>query len=57
MCLQALAPHYEEAATNLKSQNIKLAKVDCTTETELCSSFGVNGDLCLAFGGSRELWS
>lgn len=40
---KALAPHYEEAATVLKNQSIKLAKVDCTAETELCSSYGVNG--------------
>ncbi|GAA5978659.1 hypothetical protein JCM11641_002803 [Rhodosporidiobolus odoratus] len=40
---KALAPHYEEAATILKKDNIKIAKVDCTVETELCSSQGVNG--------------
>lgn len=40
---KALAPQYEEAATLLKPNNIKLAKVDCTAETELCSSHGVNG--------------
>lgn len=40
---KALAPHWEEAATALKEQNIKLAKVDCTAETELCSSFGIQG--------------
>ncbi|WVN89193.1 protein disulfide-isomerase domain [Cryptococcus depauperatus CBS 7841] len=38
-----LAPHYEEAATELKSKNIKLAKVDCTAEQSLCGEFGVNG--------------
>ncbi|GAA5864888.1 hypothetical protein JCM1840_004939 [Sporobolomyces johnsonii] len=40
---KALAPHYEEAATILKKDNIPIAKVDCTVETELCSSMGVNG--------------
>ncbi|BGP19804.1 hypothetical protein JCM10213_003113 [Rhodosporidiobolus nylandii] len=40
---KALAPHYEEAATILKKDNIPIAKVDCTVETELCSSQGVNG--------------
>lgn len=40
---KALAPHYEEAATILKNNSIKLAKVDCTAETELCSAHGVNG--------------
>ncbi|GAA5891706.1 hypothetical protein JCM8208_007376 [Rhodotorula glutinis] len=40
---KALAPHYEEAATILKKDKINIAKVDCTVETELCSSQGVNG--------------
>jgi len=40
---KALAPHYEEAATILKNQSIKIAKVDCTAETELCASYGVQG--------------
>ncbi|KAF2144485.1 uncharacterized protein K452DRAFT_142528 [Aplosporella prunicola CBS 121167] len=40
---KALAPEYEEAATQLKEKNIKLAKVDCTAQTELCQSFGVEG--------------
>jgi hypothetical protein len=39
----SLAPHYEEAATELKSKNIKLAKVDCTVEAELCQDFGIQG--------------
>jgi protein disulfide-isomerase A1 len=37
---KALAPEYEEAATTLKEKNIKLAKVDCTEEADLCQSFG-----------------
>ncbi|TAQ89773.1 hypothetical protein B7494_g1883 [Chlorociboria aeruginascens] len=40
---KALAPEYEEAATTLKEKNIKLAKVDCTEEADLCQSFGVEG--------------
>jgi len=40
---KALAPHYEEAATALKEKNIKLAKVDCVEEAELCQSNGVQG--------------
>lgn len=39
----SLAPHYEEAATELKSKNIKLAKVDCTVEAALCQEFGIQG--------------
>jgi len=40
---KALAPEYEEAATTLKEKDIKLAKVDCTEEAELCQSYGVEG--------------
>ncbi|CED84486.1 Protein disulfide isomerase (prolyl 4-hydroxylase beta subunit) [Phaffia rhodozyma] len=40
---KALAPHYEEAATELKSKNIKLAKIDCTVEADLCQEFGIQG--------------
>ena len=40
---KALAPKYEEAATVLKEKNIKLAKVDCVEEAELCQSKGVQG--------------
>ena len=40
---KALAPEYEEAATTLKEKNIKLAKVDCTEEADLCKSYGVEG--------------
>ncbi|GAA97228.1 uncharacterized protein L969DRAFT_84341 [Mixia osmundae IAM 14324] len=40
---KALAPHYEEAATALKESNIKLAKIDCTQEADLCAELGVNG--------------
>ncbi|KAH8815005.1 thioredoxin-like domain-containing protein [Xylogone sp. PMI_703] len=40
---KALAPEYEEAATTLKEKNIKLAKVDCTEEADLCQSYEVQG--------------
>jgi len=40
---KALAPHYEEAATALKEKNIKLAKVDCVDEADLCQSKGIQG--------------
>lgn len=40
---KALAPEYEEAATALKEKDIHLAKVDCTTEQDLCQSYGVEG--------------
>lgn len=40
---KALAPEYEEAATSLKEKNIKLAKVDCTEESDLCQQYGVEG--------------
>ena len=40
---KALAPHYEEAATALKDKNIKLAKVDCVEQAELCQQKGVQG--------------
>ncbi|KAJ1642233.1 protein disulfide-isomerase precursor, partial [Dispira simplex] len=38
-----LAPEYEKAATALKPKGIPLAKVDCTTEENLCSKYGVKG--------------
>lgn len=40
---KALAPKYEEAAAELKSKNIPLAKVDCTEEEELCKNQGIEG--------------
>src|SRR6266487_2390864 len=40
---KALAPEYEEAATTLKEKDIKLVKVDCTEEAELCQKYGVEG--------------
>ncbi|KAK9240797.1 thioredoxin-like domain-containing protein [Lipomyces kononenkoae] len=42
---KALAPEYEQAATTLKEkhQDIALAKIDCTTESELCNEQGIEG--------------
>jgi thioredoxin-like negative regulator of GroEL len=40
---KALAPHYEEAATELKGKNIKLAKVNCVDEADLCQEHGIQG--------------
>lgn len=40
---KALAPEYEDAATTLKEKDIQLAKVDCTEESDLCQSYGVEG--------------
>jgi protein disulfide-isomerase A1 len=34
---------YEEAATKLKDQGIKLAKVDCTVEEKVCGEQDVKG--------------
>jgi protein disulfide-isomerase A1 len=39
----ALAPKYEEAATELKAKDIPLVKVDCTEEEELCRTYEVDG--------------
>lgn len=61
---KALAPKYEEAATELKSKNIPLVKVDCTAEEELCRTYEVDGyptlkvfrgpDSHKAYGGARQ---
>ncbi|KAL3469454.1 thioredoxin-like domain-containing protein [Aspergillus californicus] len=40
---KALAPKYEEAATELKAKNIALVKVDCTVEEDVCREQGVEG--------------
>lgn len=40
---KALAPEYEKASTELLADKIKLAKVDCTEENELCAEHGVEG--------------
>ncbi|OAQ97416.1 hypothetical protein LLEC1_07423 [Akanthomyces lecanii] len=53
---KALAPEYEEAATSLKEKNIKLAKIDCTEEADLCQSHGVfrGADNVSPYGGQRK---
>ena len=40
---KALAPHYEEAATALKEHGIKLAKVNCVDEADLCAANEIKG--------------
>ncbi|KAF7301708.1 Protein disulfide isomerase [Mycena indigotica] len=40
---KALAPQYEEAASILKGRNIKIAKVDCVDEADLCQANGIQG--------------
>lgn len=40
---KALAPEYEDAATQLKEKQIALAKVDCTEQQDLCQEMGVEG--------------
>lgn len=40
---QALAPEYAAAATELKSENVVLAKVDATEENELAQKYDVQG--------------
>ncbi|EAT83174.1 protein disulfide-isomerase [Parastagonospora nodorum] len=39
----ALAPEYETAATTLKEKDIKVVKIDCTEEQDLCQEYGVMG--------------
>ncbi|KAG9227917.1 hypothetical protein CCMSSC00406_0009751 [Pleurotus cornucopiae] len=40
---KALEPHYEQAATSLKANNIKLADVDCSEEADFCEALKVRG--------------
>ncbi|KAI7892401.1 thioredoxin-like protein [Mucor mucedo] len=40
---KALAPEYEIAATTLKDKEIKIAKVDCTENQDLCQKYDVRG--------------
>ncbi|KZV37369.1 protein disulfide isomerase-like 1-3-like [Dorcoceras hygrometricum] len=40
---QALAPEYAEAAAELKDEEVALAKIDATEETELAQKFDVQG--------------
>lgn len=45
---KALAPHYEEAAATLKDKGIKIAKVDCVDQAELCQANGITGYPCVS---------
>jgi len=38
-----LVPTYEELATSLKADNIRVAKIDCTIETRLQKRFSIRG--------------
>jgi protein disulfide-isomerase A1 len=40
---KALAPEFAKAATALKEENILLAEVDCTVESDICNEVGVRG--------------
>ena len=40
---KALAPHYEEVATTLKERGIKVAKVNCVDEADLCQTNNISG--------------
>lgn len=40
---KALAPEYEQAADALFPDDIRLAKVDCTAEADICNANGVQG--------------
>ncbi|KAI7850927.1 protein disulfide isomerase [Circinella umbellata] len=40
---KALAPEYETAATALKEDQVKLGKVDCTVNQDLCQEYEVRG--------------
>ncbi|XP_073032446.1 protein disulfide isomerase-like 1-4 [Primulina eburnea] len=46
---QALAPEYAEAAAELKDEEVVLAKIDATEETELAQKFDVQGFPTLYF--------
>ncbi|GER57713.1 protein disulfide isomerase [Striga asiatica] len=46
---QSLAPEYAAAATELKTENVKLAKVDATEENELAETYEVQGFPTLYF--------
>jgi len=40
---KALAPEFAKAADALKEENILLAEVDCTVESDICNEVGVRG--------------
>ncbi|KAL2552938.1 Protein disulfide-isomerase [Forsythia ovata] len=53
---KALAPEYAAAATELKAENVKLAKVDATEENELAEKYEIQGFHIVYFfvDGSRN---
>lgn len=52
---KSLAPHYEEAATELKNKHgIKVMKVDCTEQQDLCQEQGIKGYPYVSPSGSRN---
>lgn len=40
---KAIIPEYESAATQLKTDNILVAEVDCTTNNNICAKYSVQG--------------
>lgn len=51
-----MAPEFETAANELKSQKIKLAAVDCTVEKEICEERKIRGYPTLAvFRAGQEV--
>lgn len=46
---KALAPVWEKAATDLRTQPIRLGKVDCTAETSVAKRYGIRGYPTLKF--------
>lgn len=40
---KAMIPEYEKAATELKSDNITLAEIDCTINGDVCNRYNLKG--------------
>jgi protein disulfide-isomerase-like protein len=51
-----LAPVWDQAGSKLKSDNVQVAKVDCTQHAELCSQFNVEGYPTLLYQSSDGEW-
>eukprot|EP01006_Ploeotia_vitrea_P034095 TRINITY_DN65703_c3_g4_i1.p1 TRINITY_DN65703_c3_g4~~TRINITY_DN65703_c3_g4_i1.p1 ORF type:complete len:497 (-),score=340.27 TRINITY_DN65703_c3_g4_i1:196-1686(-) len=55
---KALAPEYDEAAEKIDGKNAgKLAKVDCTTQREICDRFEVRGFPTVKLFRNDEGWT